>query len=139
MAMKGEWLTDEERRNVELAKKSDEELKTEFGFSEYNITGIRKSARHLKEISEKFVNGKRVPSHRTLYVLHTQARESRDYHYIIDARSGQIINKIYVSRGAYVVGHPENSYELSLGMSDIPERPTYRDLLESFIEQMRAQ
>ena len=34
---------------------------------------------------------------------------------------------------------PENSYELALGMSDIPERPTFRDLLESFIDQIRGQ
>ena len=139
MTIKSEWLTDGERRHVELAKKTDEQLKAEFGFSDYSISQIRKSAKHVEEISQGRINGMRVPTHRTMYLMHAQARKSRDYHYLIDRETGQIFSKIYVSRGAWVEGRPANSYELSLGMSDIPERPTYRDLLESFIEQMRAQ
>ncbi|MFA5410141.1 MAG: hypothetical protein WC343_15305 [Bacilli bacterium] len=137
--LKSEWLTRDERQNLKLNSMDDEQLKSEFGFSEYSIEQIRKSARRIKEISSEFVNGLRVPSHRSMYVMHAQAHESRDYHYLIDRETGQIITKVYVSRGAWVENQPENSYELALGMSDIPERPTYRDLLESFIDQMRGQ
>jgi hypothetical protein len=139
MAIKSEWLTEEERRNVELAKKSDEQLKAEFGISNYSVSQIRKSAKHIKSISRTSINGLRTPTHMAMYLMHAHARKSRDYHYLLDRDTGQILSKIYVSRGAWVEDRPANSYELSLGMSDIPERPTYRDLLESFIEQMRAQ
>jgi len=139
MAIKAEWLSDGERRNIQLATKSDDELRAEYGFSDHLISQIRKSAKHIEEISQQSINGLRVPTHMAMYLMHAQAHESRDYHYLLDANSGQIFQRIYVSKGAYVNHHPENSYELSLGMSDIPEKPTYRDLLESFIDQMRSQ
>lgn len=137
MPIKAEWLTDEERKNVKLNEMDDEQLKNEFGFSDYSIKQIRKSAKHVEEISTEIINGLRVPTHRALYVIHSQARDSREYHYLIDRETGQIITKVYVSHGAWVENRPENSYELSLGF--IHGRATYRDLLESFIEQMRAQ
>jgi hypothetical protein len=139
MAIKTEWLSKEEIRNLQLAKKSDDELKAEFGLSDYSISQIRKSEKHIQEISLQRINGLRVPTHMAMYLMHAQACKSRDYHYLIDRETGQIIQRIYVSAGAWVDHRPENSYELSLGMSDIPERPTYRDLLESFVEQMGAQ
>lgn len=139
MTIKSEWLSGDEIRNLKLNMMGDEQLKNEFGFSDYSIGQIRKSARHIKLISSEIINGLRVPTHMSMYLMHAQASKSRDYHYLIDRQTGQIIQKIYVSRGSWVEDRPENSYELSLGMSDIPERPTYRDLLESFIDQMRAQ
>ena len=139
MAIKSEWLKDDERRNAKLAEQSDEQLKAEMGFSDYSISQLRRSAKHIQEISKKRINGQRVPTHQAMYLMHAQARKSRDYHYLIDRDTGQIISKIYISVGAWVEGRPANSYELSLRMSDIPEKPTYRELLESFVEQMMAQ
>lgn len=139
MAIKNEWLKDSERRDVKLDTMSDEKLAAEFGFSDYSIAQIRKSAKHIRQISQERINGLRVPTHRAMYLMHAQARKSREYHYLINQETGDIIDKVYISCGSWVDRRPENSYELSLGMSDIPEKPTYRDLLESFVEQMFAQ
>lgn len=137
--MKADWMTKDEAKSIAWAKLSDEQLKADWGFSEYTIAQIRKSAKHIQEISAKKINGMRVPTQLAMYVMHAQARKSRDYHYILDVASGQILQRIYVSNGAWVENRPENSYEIALGMSDIPVRPTYRDLLESIVEQMRSQ
>lgn len=138
MAIKSEWLTKDELMDLEFDNQTDEQLNKNYGFTEYSISRIRSTAKHIREISSGKINGMRVPTHRALYLIHAQAKRSRDFHFFIDMDTGDYITKVYVSPGSWVEGKPKNSYEISLMMSDIPANPTYRELLESIINQMKA-
>lgn len=139
MAIKKEWLTEEEQRYLKLSQESDEILSNYYGLSHISIEEVRKTAKRLERLSSKYINGMRVPTHRALYLMHAQLKRSRDFHYFIEAKTGNIDLKVYCQPGSWVDNEPEGTYEISLSISNIGENSTYRDLLESVITQMEGQ
>lgn len=139
MPIKSQWLSREERMNLKFDNQTDEQLIRNFGFTEYRINQIRKTARHIRRISAHRINGMRVPTHESMKKIRSQARDSRDYHFLIDRSTGRIRRIVYCPVGSLLSNQPPDCYEISLGMSDIPPNPSYRSLIESIVDQMILQ
>jgi hypothetical protein len=139
MVLKSQWLSKEERINLEYDTQTDDKLVTVFGFTDYRIKEIRKNANHIRKISSTWITGMHVPTHESMRKIRNQARESRDYHFLIDQATGRINRMVYCPQGSWLSNKPPRTYEITLGMSDIPPNPSYRDLLESIVDQMISQ